>query len=70
MPPEGSEYVSEDVFDVIQEDLIEINTRNLPVCLIGDFNARTASVPDFEEDDHAVLGGIQVDGALGDDSEK
>ena len=38
IPPEGSNYAKEDVFDGIYTDLVNLND-DLPMCLIDDFNS-------------------------------
>ena len=48
LPHEGSKYHSSDIFDNLQEDLLHIDANlNLPICLMGDCNARTGLTDDF-----------------------
>ena len=48
LPCEGSIYNHHDIFSDIAQDLITLKTDfNIPVCLIGDFNARTGLLDDF-----------------------
>ena len=49
IPHEGSKYHSKEVFDVIEDDLVNIKSKydNIPICLIGDFNSRTGLLDDF-----------------------
>ena len=43
----GSIYHNTDIFDNITNDIFEITSNhNLPICLIGDFNARTGNLSD------------------------
>ena len=48
LPCEGSIYHHHDIFSDIAQDLITLKSDfNIPVCLIGDFNARTGLLDDF-----------------------
>ena len=49
IPPAGSVNLDEEVFDNIQMDIVNIrDSYNIDtVCLLGDFNGRTGSDPDF-----------------------
>ena len=50
VPCEGSKYFCNDAFDILESDIIELSCRyDSPVCLIGDFNARTGNVSDYLE---------------------
>ena len=52
IPHEGSPYCSSDVFDVIADDLMNLNVKYaLPIILAGDFNSRTGLLNDFINDD-------------------
>lgn len=56
IPPERSHYSSIDIFDVIENDIIDFvsdSNSNAKICLLGDFNAHTGISPDFVGvDDH------------------
>ena len=48
LPCEGSIYHHHDIFSDIARDLITLKSEfDVPVCLIGDFNARTGLLDDF-----------------------
>ena len=48
LPHEGSKYHSDAIFENLQDDILMIKLRyNLPVCLMGDSNARTGLCDDF-----------------------
>lgn len=52
VPHENSKYYDINIFDQLSSDIISINCKfNLPICMIGDFNARTATLIDFISDD-------------------
>ena len=53
---EGSKYYSRDCFDNLGENLVDIKAKyNIPVLLIGDFNARTAKMNDFVTIEDGIL---------------
>ena len=48
VPPEGTKYASNDCFLEIEQELIHLAHEQIkPVCSMGDFNARTGTLPDF-----------------------
>ena len=47
IPPQYSKYASENVFELIENDLIMLNLNDSPVCFLGDFNSRTGCKTDF-----------------------
>ena len=48
IPHEGSKYYSEDIYDALSDDCIELSAKyNLPFLFIGDWNARTGVCSDF-----------------------
>ena len=48
IPCEGSNFYENDAFDQIEHDVCFLqNNYNVPICLVGDFNARTATMSDF-----------------------
>ena len=52
IPHEGSPFCSSDVFDVIADDLMNLNVNyTLPIILAGDFNSRTGLLDDFIDND-------------------
>jgi len=48
IPPDDSKYYKGDEFELLSEHLLDLGlTKELPVCLMGDFNARTGSLSDI-----------------------
>ena len=48
IPPEGSRYGGISTFDALEADILELNqNNNFQICLLGDFNARTANQSDL-----------------------
>ena len=43
------------LFDDLENDIINVNVNDLRLCLLGDFNSRTALLPDFYEFDHELV---------------
>ena len=68
LPHEGSRFHSNEIFDILAEDIMCLESKyNLPIVLIGDFNARTGVVDDFMtvEDTITVECGLdEVDNAI------
>ena len=52
-PPEGSPYADPTVFDFIEETIADIKGKDesTDICLMGDFNARTANLSDIMDND-------------------
>jgi len=48
MLPESSSYGNLEIFDKIENDIIDINSQfdNASVAIFGDFNAKTGKLPD------------------------
>ena len=64
LPCESSNFHYQELFTDIEDDLLNIQTTlHAPVCLIGDFNARTGLLDDFLDLDQnvAVYTGISND---------
>ena len=62
IPPEGSPYSSHDAFENIEDDIINLcNNFTAPVCLVGDFNARSGTLPDFVNVDEHMLNFVDID---------
>ena len=56
IPCDNSEYHSNTLFEDLFDDILSLNVRfNLPVLLVGDFNARTHSLNDFATPDSSLL---------------
>ena len=49
IPPEGSSYLSPDAFDQVENEYRVLSQNYQYICLLGDFNSRTAYDPDFIE---------------------
>ena len=47
IPPENSRYSSADLFQQIQQDVLTLSCNYRYISIIGDFNSRTASLPDY-----------------------
>ena len=47
IPPEYTKYSSEDAFSELQQEYLSFSNKSKYVCLLGDFNARTATDTDF-----------------------
>lgn len=49
IPPEGSKYGNLDIFDKLENDIIDINSQydNASLLIFGDFNAKTGRLPDY-----------------------
>ena len=52
-PPEGSPYADPTVFDFLEETIADIKGKDesTDICLMGDFNARTAKLSDIMDND-------------------
>ena len=52
IPPESSPHYKGDIFDLISSDIMQLRSKyGLPICLVGDFNARTKNLPDYYTQD-------------------
>ena len=51
-PPQGSPYENMEVFDFIENTISDLKSveTSCDVCIAGDFNARTAQIPEFIAD--------------------
>ena len=49
IPPENSVYCIGDPFSEIENEFLNFSVNYENICLFGDFNARTAEEPDFED---------------------
>ena len=47
IPPASSKYYENDLFGEISNGILEYGQNNLPILLVGDFNARTATLNGF-----------------------
>ena len=48
IPHEQSRYYDNDIFDILSGDIVNLNSKfDIPICLTGDFNARTSTLDDF-----------------------
>ena len=62
IPPEGSEFISIDIFDVIETEILKYAVdKNYNICLLGDFNAHTRKKDGFVEMNHYVSESVQLD---------
>jgi len=46
IPPVNSKYHVQNSLDVINQDLLNFCDESTPIVLLGDFNARTGTLPD------------------------
>ena len=46
IPPEGSPYFNKDTFTMLQDEINNLSTEK-HILLLGDFNTRTQSLPDY-----------------------
>ena len=49
IPSEGSSYLSPDAFDQVENEYRVLSQNYKYICLLGEFNSRTADDPDFIE---------------------
>ena len=62
IPPEGSSYSSIDIFDSIESELVHfISEKNYKICLMGDFNSHTRTLPDFVNVDDQICEFLKLD---------
>ena len=50
-PPKKSRYADDYLFDFIEKVVLDNYDETCSICLLGDFNARTANLPDSVQDD-------------------
>ena len=64
--PEGSIFCSLDCFDLIADDLAKFanDSPELAFCLLGDFNARTANLPDILLPDENLCNNLGLDNGI------
>jgi len=58
IPPEHSLYCVGDPFSEIENEFLNFSTNYDYICLLGDFNARTAEEPDFVETNYDEFSGM------------
>ncbi|CAG2186250.1 unnamed protein product [Mytilus edulis] len=61
IPPEGSKYSSVDAFTEIENEFLHLSEPNLKNVLIGDFNAKTSTLPDYVIPDQHLLQILNTD---------
>ncbi|CAG2240694.1 unnamed protein product [Mytilus edulis] len=61
IPPEGSKYSSVDAFTEIENEFLHLSEPNLKNVLIGDFNAKTSTLPDYVIPDQHLLEILNTD---------
>ena len=49
IPPERSIFFKRDCFEKIENEIIELRSSGYNIILVGDFNSRTKTIPDFVE---------------------
>ena len=50
-PPENARYADDNLFVLTDTIFVDNYDETFRICLLGDFNARTANLPDSEQDD-------------------
>ena len=58
IPPETSKYANRNAFREIAETLVNLDSEN--IMILGDMNARTGTVPDFQEDEYEGTGELTM----------
>ncbi|CAG2212887.1 unnamed protein product [Mytilus edulis] len=61
IPPEGSKYSSVDAFTEIENEFLHLSEPNLKNVLIGDFNAKTSTLPYYVIPDQHLLEILNTD---------
>ncbi|CAG2190028.1 unnamed protein product [Mytilus edulis] len=62
VPPENSKYSTIEAFEELENELnILTNTENCYVALVGDFNSKTGSLPDYIIPDESVVSMFDLD---------
>jgi hypothetical protein len=47
IPPENSKYASKESFSEIEDEILELQSNNCNIALLGDFNAITKTLDDY-----------------------
>jgi len=55
IPPEGSPYSDSEIFDNIENDILNLTVDSQNICLMGDFNSRTGILSDFLNFDENIF---------------
>ena len=55
IPPEGSPYSDSEIFDNIENDILNLTVDSQNICLMGDFNFRTGILSDFLNFDENIF---------------
>ncbi|CAG2217089.1 unnamed protein product [Mytilus edulis] len=62
VPPENSKYSTIEAFEELENELnILTNTENCNIALVGDFNSKTGSLPDYIIPDESVVSMFDLD---------
>ena len=61
MPPEGSRFVSDDSFDIVEQSILNHIAKSEFVMVMGDFNARTGTVCDYCSFDKNLVKELDMD---------
>ncbi|XP_063447874.1 uncharacterized protein LOC134727423 [Mytilus trossulus] len=62
VPPENSKYSTIEAFEELENELnILTNTENFYIALVGDFNSKTGSLPDYIIPDESVVSMFDLD---------
>ena len=63
IPPESSPYFNKDTFTILQDEINNLSTEK-NILLLGDFNARTQSLPDYVIGDTEVNSSVELSNEL------
>ena len=67
IPPEGIKYSDIGMFDYLASDIISLNSSSTyDILLMGNFNARARTKPDFVSIDYDILQDLNLEDALRD----
>ena len=55
IPPQYSHYATDNPFELIESDIIQLNVNDSNMCLAGDFNSRTKCNTDFMPFDDSLF---------------
>ena len=61
IPPEGSKYSSVDAFTEIENEYLQLSNPNIMCALVGDFNAKTGTLPDYSIPDQIFLNILNIE---------
>ena len=54
-PPENSKYASKEVFTEIDDEILQLQSNNCNIALLGDFNAKIKTLDDYIVPDDSLF---------------